>query len=332
MQHLPLSLAEINELNLLVLHRAAHPNNKTIHSLIRNKTEQLLYELPSFLNLLEEEDCCEFFLYCYDSIDNFISRFSHGRLTFYAYIVELVRHRCRFFLLKKDKETFRERVILEHDYFLNEEADTHSEVAQTCTYTVLSATQQNVKESLQSLFSLLLKAKRVPQPNLPEYLKTLQTVLQKPINRKRFIILLTLSPNLFNEYLLEDMSCVLEVDPKLLNKYLNRAADALAKKQECKKRFETISNNHFRRLLEIEAKLAQESEPDEKLRLEHLRNWTSSVYKKKVEQIRKMEGHLSHQQIASLLDIPKGTIDSSVHYMKRLLQECMDEKLNKGYL
>ncbi|NCC66398.1 MAG: hypothetical protein EOM15_17310, partial [Spirochaetia bacterium] len=226
MQHLPLSLAEINELNLLVLHYCAHPKNKTIHSIIRNKTEQLLYELPAFLNILEEEDCCEFFLYCYDSIDNFISRFSHGRLSFYAYIVELVRHRCRFFLMKKDKETFKERVILEHNYYLDEETTTHSLVAQTSSYTVLTATQQNVTESLPSLFSLLLKAEREQQPHLPEYLKPLQTVLQKPINRKRFIILLTLSPNLFNEYLLEDMSSVLEVDPKLLNKYLNRAADA----------------------------------------------------------------------------------------------------------
>ncbi|NCC65248.1 MAG: hypothetical protein EOM15_11395, partial [Spirochaetia bacterium] len=135
MQYLPLSKTEQNKLTELVVLYKKQPGNKALRLLVHEKTQQLLYELPSFLNILEEEDCCEFFLYCYDTIDHFITRFQTGKLSYYAYIVEVVRRRCRFFVYQRSKEQFREQVILEHDY---EYQDDTEEVAETCSYTVLN--------------------------------------------------------------------------------------------------------------------------------------------------------------------------------------------------
>jgi DNA-binding response OmpR family regulator len=95
---------------------------------------------------------------------------------------------------------------------------------------------------------------------------------------------------------------------------------------------ETISHRHFRRLLEIESELLREEDETKRLKLERLRIWNQRVYKAKVKQIRTMELNLSHSELGNLLGIPKGTIDSSVHYMKHLLLKCMDEQGDNEYL
>ncbi len=85
-------------------------------------------------------------------------------------------------------------------------------------------------------------------------------------------------------------------------------------------------------MLEIESELLREEDETKRLKLERLRIWNQRVYKAKVKQIRTMELNLSHSELGNLLGIPKGTIDSSVHYMKHLLLKCMDEQGDNEYL
>ena len=87
---------------------------------------------------------------------------------------------------------------------------------------------------------------------------------------------------------------------------------------------EVTSNRHFRRIMEIQAELNGCVNDTKREELKNLLCWTERVHRNKVEQIRSMEYHLSHSQISLLLGVPKGTVASSVHYIKALIQECMD--------
>lgn len=332
MQAVPLSESESLRLTNSVVKYQSNRSNNALYRWVHQKTQTLLYTLPSHLHLLDEEDCCEFLFFCYDAIDYYLLKYREGRLSYQGYLIQVVRKRSRYFIAQQKSHQKNEQLLLESEHYQQETETMDSVAAEEAGYTAFSKLPMEELEQLPALYEqLLIQSPSTTQPT-NVHLAHLQEELRKPVNRKRFLIVLTLSPDLAGQYLLEDLAILLAVDPILLNRYLTTATRMLEQKQHCKELFETVSHRHFRRLLEIEAQLQREEDPAKKMKLEALREWTQRVYKAKVEQIRTMEYHLSHSQVGALLQVPKGTIDSSVHYMKRLLSRCMDEMRDNEYL
>lgn len=324
MQFLPLSETASLSLTKSVMRYKDHPLDAQLYQCIRSQTEQLLYELPSYLHLLDEEDCCEFFFYCYDAIDYFLSMYREGRLSYLGYLIQVVKRRCRFFISHKSSQTKKEQLLAQCQYYEHalEEED---EVTELASYHACQAIPLEEMTLLPQLFNSLLSPTTKPHRMETEPLRKLKAALLKGANRKRFLIVLSISPDLAGHYLLEDLAMLLDVEVELLSKFLNTASLMLEKKQKCKESFEVLSNRHFRRLLEIESELEREENEEKRVRLESLRQWNQRVYKAKIEQIRSLELNLSHSQIGKILNVPKGTVDSSIHYMKRLISQCLDE-------
>lgn len=315
----------------VVRYQMLHTDQNLFHSL-HEQTQQLLYELPSFLHLIEEEDCCEFLFFCYDAIPYYLNTYREGRLSYIGYLSQVVRKRSRYFIAQQQIKRKKELLVAESDYYQQQVSQMSLETAEHATYCSFSSVPQQDIQALPGLFMQLMQSSNNPTRFTNTKLSELQEVLQLPVNRKRFLIMLTLSPQLAGQYLLEDLASILKVDAPLLSQYLNTANSVLAHKQACKEEFETVSHRHFRRLLEIESELLREDDEIKRRKLEELRTWTQHVYKTKIRQIRTMELNLSHSELGNLLGIPKGTIDSSVHYMKRLLSAYMDEKEDIEYL
>lgn len=324
MQSLPLSEEASLSLTKAVMLYKEHPLDAQLYQRIRSQTEQLLYTLPSYLHLLDEEDCCEFFFYCYNAIDYFLSMYREGRLSYLGYLVQVVKRRSRFFISQRSSQTKKEQLLAQCQYY-EYTLEENDEVAEQASYYVCQAIPLTEVTLLPQLFNSLLSPTTKPHLMETEPLRKLKAALQKGVNRKRFLIVLSVSPDLAGFYLLEDLASLLDVEVELLSKFLNTACLMLKKKQKCKADFEVLSNRHFRRLLEIESELEREENEEKRVKLESLRQWTQRVYKAKVEQIRNLEFNLSHSQIGALLNVPKGTVDSSVHYMKRLISQCLDE-------
>lgn len=309
-----------------VLLSQKHKDDHDLHTKVHLYTQQLLYTIPSRLRLLPEEDCCEFLLYCYDTIEHYISSYKKGRLPYIGYITEVVRKRSRYFLVYKRSKMNKERALLESEQKGYDEPDESFLVAENCSYTTLPSSSTVELSSMPSLFEEVLHAPRCTQSlvTLGVVQKRLQEKLRIGANRRRFLIMLAISPHLMALHLLEEVATLLEVDALLLNRFLCTAELLLEKKRECKKKMEQTSNRHFRRIMEIQAELNQCAQPSKRVELQKLLTWTEKVHKAKVQQIRNLEYHLSHTQISLLLGIPKGTVASSVHYIKALIQECMD--------
>ncbi|MGB4405580.1 MAG: hypothetical protein WBI82_01815 [Sphaerochaeta sp.] len=323
-----ISEKQSNRLTKAVLLLQKQRENHVLHNKVHLITQQLLYTLPSKLRLLPEEDCSEFLLYCYGTIDHYIASYRKGNLPYIGYITEVVRMRTRYFMAYKRTQINKERALLESEKKGWDEPDYESCVAETKSYTPLSSCIATVDYSVMpSLFEQLLNAPKhhdASQVQLDEGQKRLQKKLQQGVNRKRFIILLAISPHLTNLYLLEEIASLLEVDAHLLNSYLSTAELLLEKKRKCKQQMEETSNRHFRRIMEIQAELNQCVSIQKQEKLKNLLSWTERVHRIKIEQIRSIEYHLSQSQISLLLGVPKGTVASSVHYIKALIQECMD--------
>jgi hypothetical protein len=333
MQWLPLSEEESKTLTNQVVCYQQDQTNTTLYRTIHSKTQQILYALPYYLHLLEEEDCSEFLLFCYNTIDYYLTTYRIGRLSYIGYLTQVVRKRTKYFITQKRAMIAREKLIYASERYQNPQVYKEPELtAETASYTAFEGFLVSKMDSLPSLFNRLLHERKTSGKMPLPHLQRLKQELSTPVNRKRFLIVLSLAPQLANEYLLEDLAALLEVDAHLLNQYLNTANLLLEEKERCRKEFIATSNRHFRRLLEIEGDLQTEIDTAAIERLETLRDWTIRVYKAKVNQIRNMEFRLSHYQLGKLLHIPKGTIDSSVHYMKRVLRQYMDELSDNEYL
>lgn len=330
---LPLSENASFQLTKSVVCYQKRHTDQSLYRTLHEQTQQLLYELPLFLHLIDEEDCCEFLFFCYDSIPYYLNTYREGRLSYIGYLSQVVRKRSRYFIAQKQIKKKKERLLAESDFYHQQTTfELPEETAEQAMYCRFSSVVEQDIATLPSLFSELLEHRSHPTIMSDPKLLELQNILRHQVNRKRFLIMLTLSPHLAAHYLLEDLASLLEVSPALLIKYLNTANSVLAQKRACKQEFETISHRHFRRLLEIESELLREEDETKRLKLERLRIWNQRVYKAKVKQIRTMELNLSHSELGNLLGIPKGTIDSSVHYMKHLLLKCMDEQGDNEYL
>ncbi len=329
---LPLSERASLHLTKSVVDYQKHRTDRVLYQSLHEQTQQLLYELPAFLHLIDEEDCCEFLFFCYDTIPYYLNTYREGRLSYIGYLSQVVRKRSRYFIAQKQSVKRKELLVAESDFYHQHALQYPEETAEEATYCRLGSFVQRDIASLPAMFHDLLQHKNHPATLHNERLRNLQQVLQEPVNRKRFLIMLTLSPNMAGRYLLEDLAAILQVSVILLAEYLNTANSVLAQKVACKKEFEAISHRHFRRLLEIESDLLREEDDLKRQKLEELRAWTLRVHKAKINQIQAMELNLSHSELGNLLGIPKGTIDSSVHYMKRLLSNYMDEKEDNEYL
>ncbi len=302
-------------------------DNQLLHDKVHLMTQQLLYTLPARLRLLPEEDCCEFLFYCYETIEHYLTSYRAGSLPYIGYIAEVVRKRSRYFLAYKRTQRNKERALLESELKEWEESNYEECVAEGKSYTTLTSIPTVEHSVMPSLFLQLLESPKYhgdDHVQLDEVQKRLQRKLQQGANRKRFLIMLAISPHMTNLHLLEEIATLLEVDALLLNRFLCTAEVQLQKKQQCKQRMEATSNRHFRRIMEIQAELNGCVDEQKREELMRLLTWTERVHRTKVEQIRNMEYHLSHSQISLLLGIPKGTVASSVHYIKALIKECMD--------
>lgn len=329
---LPLSESASLQLTKSVISYQKQHDDQVLYQSLHEQTQQLMYELPSFLHLIDEEDCCEFLFFCYDAIPYYLNTYREGRLSYIGYLSQVVRKRSRYFIAQKQIQRKKELLVAESDFYHQQANPLPEETLEHAMYCRFSSVVQQDIKTLPALFKELLEHRSQPSIVNDRKLLELQGLLRHQVNRKRFLIMLTLSPHMAGHYLLEDLAALLEVNTTLLAEYLNTADIVLAQKRACKEEFETISHRHFRRLLEIEAELLREEDETKRLKLEQLRIWTQRVYKTKINQIRAMELNLSHSELGALLGIPKGTIDSSVHYMKRLLSQYMDEQEDNEYL
>lgn len=324
--------AESRRLDAQVVAYQQSPEDDDLYRAVHHKTQQLLYLLPKRLHLLPEEECSPFLFFCWDAIDHYLSSFSIGRLSYQGYISQVVRQRARYFIFQQKQRLRKDRVLLRHQHYeISNPVEELIAAEDALPYCTLRAPTP-AKEDLPTLFTQLLEQYHIsPTALVEEHHRTLQKHFSQKTNRKRLLIVLALCPLAVEEHLLEEIALLLGVAPTSLSAYLRCAAVHLEKKRAAQKEFERISNRHFRRLLEIEGAMQRAADSAEVQELQQLRSRTAALYKKKVQQIRCLELSLSHRELGELLAIPKGTIDSSVYYIRQLLQGHVDEIERKGY-
>ena len=92
---LPLTESASLQLTKSVISYQKQHDDQVLYQSLHEQTQQLMYELPSFLHLIDEEDCCEFLFFCYDAIPYYLNTYREGRLSYIGYLSQVVRKRSR---------------------------------------------------------------------------------------------------------------------------------------------------------------------------------------------------------------------------------------------
>ncbi len=326
MRILPLSETASLLLDRQVMSYQSQPGNDELYRRLREQTQQLLYELPSHLHVLAEEECAPFLFFCWDAIDYYITSFRIGRLSYLGYLSQVVRRRSRYYMAQQRAKAKRDSLMIRSQSYAYDDEDYSMTAEETLPYRPACKPTSLPIEALPMLFEQLLEAPSDEgEREAPTVDEELAALFGTETNRRRLLIVLTLCPDMAGEHLLDELALLLKADRQLLSTYLATAETVLEEKRRCRQEFETVSNRHFRRLLEIESQIEAEVDEHERERLEELRAWTARLYKAKVTKIREQEVALTHNEASRILGIPKGTVDSSVHYIRRLLLRYMDE-------
>jgi hypothetical protein len=331
MKLLPINECASLSLDADIVRHQANPDDMGLYHRVKAATQRLLYELPCYLHLLDEEECSAFLFFCWDAIDHYLSAFRPGRLSYVGYLAQVVRKRSRYFIAQTKSEQRREGLIIKSQSYRYQQEEELEAMEVQRPYTPLPGELNDPIEALPHLFCEILHDAIDTTDALEPHQHELARCFTNPIHRRRLLIVLTICPAAVHHHLLEESAALLRADTHLLSRYLRCAAQLLGHKDTCRQQFEEVSNRHFRRLLEIEAQLLTEVNEEEIERLERLRQWTFAAYRTKIARIQSYGMTLTHSEVGRILNIPKGTVDSSVHYLRKLLVRHMDEAEVKRY-
>jgi hypothetical protein len=239
----------------------------------------LIYNYPDRVNNLSEEDKCDFYLGFYNRIKGLVSNFNYNGRPFEALLNQTLKWHSRTYLADRKKEKHLQAVeIMDEEIRINEMLQ-----AQWSRNEIESAKVKIENSSLKQRLLFLVLMNSIH------------------INEKEIEIFSEISGYDYN-WLLEKRDTVLL---ELHNK--SSRLNSLREKR----------NNYFTLLRYYQL---QEQEEMDVLRKQAFREKIRKL-RKRLEDTRRDISRIptgpTHIQIAELLGVPKGTVDSGIHYFRK---------------
>lgn len=297
---------------------------KSLYRELEQECQILAYSFPKQAHLLDEEDCAEFLIWFAPGIERILCGFTYRGIPFEMYYRKLLRSRVRSFLIRRYHREQEEDLVIKNSYLpeLFAEASTEDEggieqAAETGTYDVIEAKT--------------LLPETEPDDDLAHYpaARKLRDLIANDATLKRRITTMFLTSSLsLTAPMVGRLSLILGIDELTIAQLFQEAAHLMEKEQHRREELEIMRNRHWRRALVLQAKLAS-LDPLEDKHLYHdtkqLLQWTRDRLSRRQADLRRSRQTVPHSVVAKLLNIPRGTVASSVHLAKKALDEYLQE-------
>ncbi len=238
-----------------------------------------VYELPKFQLRGSREDISAFCISFIPKIPRLIRQFRYTGRSFECYLAKSVNLQIKSFLRQQYRQSHQSKAVVHH-YKLQHELD------------------QYVSDSIPAV-------------------RSAGTLQRPPCTNQRLLILvlvkaLTLPPSLYGEIarstgLPEDRVSELMLEVRL------REDQRLQRFSYLKR----MRDEYYSRLLSMQYQLRETVCDLQRQKLEERQQKLSRKLLRSRERIREFPVNVPHRVVASILDIPKGTVDSSIYYLKR---------------
>lgn len=247
-----------------------------------------------------EDDCGEFFCYFYPKLRRLVDRFEYHGRPFEVYLIVTLKWQLRTFAGQRAAANLRVRVLTQESFWACEETDRYQ----------LGSTAGADDVAELAITSCVRSVLKVNEQNR----------IEDPSSRRRVLFLALKSAPCITESLIARVALLTEYDPewifRLVEELKSRVQMRLMRLTRlCEKR-----NSSFFRMycLQEQLRLA----PDEPTRREVTRLMVQEELRLSTifEEISRIPLSPTHRDIAEVLDVPKGTVDSGLFYLKESLR------------
>lgn len=261
----------------------------------------IVYRYPRKTLHWDEDDCSDFFCYFFPKIEILIKRFVYLHKPFEAYLSVSLKYQLRSFMQKKRAKLMEEKIIGYEEYLNQDRKQSDS-----------------LGEPLPTLCSPKLKGPL----KLSEH-----CVISHGKTKKRFLFLVLKGALFVDGRLLESIALLTGFDSGWILSCMDSLKSLM--KEHCR-RFEHLAmrrNRYFVAIYRIHEDLRMETDVEKRRILLAL----LCEYKMRMEQtiktINKVPLCPTHREIAQVLGIPKGSVDSGLYYLKNTLTQFLEQAI-----
>jgi hypothetical protein len=307
----------------LIVQYQQHPDDEALHQEARQETMRLLYQIPLRIRLLHEEACSDFLLYCAPSIDRYIAIYDATQLQYEQFIESIVRRRAPALEMRRKKQMDWREAVIHFPSLVTFDTAEETEPSYHPRSRILPLS------SMPQCFRYLCEIRPSRIPGSDDTIQRLSEKLSIHWVRKGFILLVTTSPRYCLSSFPSSLALLLGVEDEVLQSYLLTAESVLGPKHDKRTKLLDSVNFHYRRM--IQCQWERQYSMAKELELARKAEYNRTILRRKVEELQKQSFSLSHSEVAALVKVARGTVNSGTYCARRIIRECMDDGAAKKY-
>lgn len=284
--------SELTKMVLEFRKKSSHPE-KVIHAVM-----EWVYKQPRYVPTWEEDDYADFLAFFYTKIPRLIERYQYSGKPFEAYLYSTMRWQIKNFSIRLQKNRQASTGIYRYMEFEDLYQQPHM---------IAEPEQLSEKYQLQQGLKRTLNITKKGQ-------------LHKQCWQKRIIFLALKNCTVIEDSLVKKVALAAGIKEDRLFKDLQKLKEKVMSRQS---RYRQLTERHnqlyaYSLLLHEKIRLCNDQQTRNDLCIQLKKR---EEQKKRIKnQIRKLRFLPSHSEISKIMKIPKGTIDSSIHQLKKIME------------
>ncbi|MCL2293965.1 MAG: hypothetical protein FWC36_03770 [Spirochaetes bacterium] len=264
-----------------------------------------VYKFPARTYKWREEECSEFFSYFYPKIAKIIDTFKVAEAPFEAYLIKTLRLQIKTFALKRTAEDIGRKVLKNKEFWSFNNYGVY--LAETHMNDFYKKDSQPTCTFIEKIFS----DDRVKYGNRNKTLK------------KRVLFLVLKNISIVKEAEIPAIAEILGCGIEWLYEIIFKIRQKLEKKIKRKQLLEGIRNKYFCKLYQFHEFLSDAEVAEEKEKYYAEINKIKSRISIVTEKISMVETEPNHKDIAEVMNVPTGSVNSGLFYLKLYFEEMI---------
>lgn len=272
----------------------------------------IFYTYPVKVHVLQEEDAVELMLSMEGRLRHIIEHFIYEHLPFEHYVRKIAYLQAHVLLKRRVREECRYQSVFSTIDEINEDHVSAQDVLYGGNHTTMDPFDDGEAWHEDSLWYAQLR----------DHLRSSATL------RNRMLQLILLSADDLNADQVAFLARFMEMDERTLAHLLTQTHELSEHKRERTRQMITVRNSHFsaKQCFKQELLALREVHADPIVieRTERRLRRAQYHFERSVEELRHRPNAVTHSTIARQVGIPKGTVDSGLHMIRRFIATLMD--------
>ena len=304
---------------------------------VRNRTEELIYIIPSALLLISEDLCSTIFLSLYPRIDKIIFSYRISQGTSYInYLKAILRFRAKTILKKNEESSSLESTeycdgtsySFTHeqspDYYIQrfEDAPVEKAAFYDVSLKEMNGRRQlfsDINECYQMVINHMPGKRKLDNPVLEQ----IRVHLKDYKNRRDMLLLLLYCSDDYDTFTIENLALVFDVHASAIAALASFSHELRSDIHERVSREREVRNKHFLRFIALSRSIEEETDEEKRQELIFLRGKCEDRLNSKHERLRNIDNRLSVRKLSSALNIPPSTVSRCIRNARAYLDNIM---------